>query len=171
MSKTHLGIGECFPSAKRDSKLLHHLGLSLSMAGTLRKSGMPQYANQILASTIPIQLSILHHEFCGGSRQCDPTTMLKNLRDARHITEGQKDIIRLGLAGVITMDPTEIRTTVQASHLLNQMMNSPFYQERVETLKAERKVAKEAAAKARRRSPLMRWASAAAGLFAVGASS
>lgn len=68
MSKKAKEIGSHVDKGTRDRKLIDHCRAAVTLAGTLRKSGLPDAGMQILAGVLPVQLTIIHQAFAGGNR-------------------------------------------------------------------------------------------------------
>lgn len=158
------GFGSVVDINERDRRLHAYCKSSLSMAGTLRKSGCPETAMNILSGTIAIQLTLVYRRFCDKDRTFDDT-MVERLRGGGHITAEQRDTLIDGLTAIKCGPTRGVSDAVKAATVLHHIMVSDAYKSA-----GEPKVTPEPVTSSRP-SMLRRWATAAAGLFTVGASS
>lgn len=119
--KPWLKVGSVVSPDERDRRLINHCRTTLTMAGTLRRSGSPSDAMQLLAGSMPIQLSMLHRRYVGGHEARD-TQMLESLRYAGHIEDHQFEAIREGMRSVQFGSFRDLREAMNASWVLHGLL-------------------------------------------------
>ena len=164
MTKTVKGTGKLFEPIERDRRLADHCRASVTMAGSMRKSGSATQGLQLLSGALPIQVELIYRRFHGRGASLGVSYMLNELLTRKTIDDVQHKMFSDGLKAVALLDGRDISAAIQAGLEMHRILCSDAYKDAAIIRKPE----KDAPSPQAKSSAWQRWAAAAASLFAIG---
>ncbi len=168
MKKSKTRKQTTFTAQERDAKLAAHVSNGLNMMHVCRHSGSPDFGMLIGRSIFPLLVTQIHVAMASHHRGQSLNQQLEDLKSEGIISEPTHLTLRRAAASLGDFGSgRDIADVIAACDVLHAITRTEaFYSAR-----QVRRATKERQAAHRRRPVLLRWASAAAGLFTAGSAS
>ena len=152
-----------FTRHERDERVKLFINHAINSMHVCRHAGTPETGLLIARSAFPILVSEIHAVLCERRYGQSVSRQLDDLRAAGHISESILNELRSGAAALGEYgSPRDLACVVNCCDTLRTITKSETFRDAKSRRIARAKKAND------RRPRLIRWASAAAGLFAVG---